>query len=104
MEHKLLINREVFTTDDTDFWVANANHPVRVAESRTGGVNISTVFIGVGGALFETMIFGGTRDGSQWRANTYDEAEATHASILKAERAAHRARKRAEKQQRCKLV
>lgn len=49
-------------------------------------VTVSTVFLGldrrfVGGGpplLFETMVFGGERDGAQWRYSTWDEAVAGH--------------------------
>lgn len=51
----------------------------------TNKVWISTVFLGLdhsfGGPvplLFETMTFGGPRDGEQWRAATWQEAEAWH--------------------------
>jgi hypothetical protein len=53
-------------------------------------VSVSTVFLGVnhrfipGQAplVFETMVFGGTMDNSQWRYSTWEEAEAGHERVL----------------------
>lgn len=51
--------------------------------------HVSTVFIGLDHSfgdgdpvLFETMIFGGALDESQWRYCTYDEAERGHAEAV----------------------
>lgn len=51
----------------------------------TESVMVSTVFLGVDHRfgdgpplLFETMIFGGERDGDTWRCSTWAEAEAFH--------------------------
>jgi hypothetical protein len=60
--------------------------PHHVADDEIHGVRISTIFLGLDHnvlgptpILFETMIFGGERDGEQWRYSTWDEAEAGHA-------------------------
>jgi hypothetical protein len=61
--------------------------PVRalLRETVREGVDVSTVFLGIDHQygdgpplLWETMIFGGPRDGDQWRYPTYDEAMAGH--------------------------
>lgn len=56
-----------------------------VAKTQVGDAEVSTVFLGIdhsygGGAplLFETMIFGGERDGYQKRYSTWGEAEIGH--------------------------
>jgi hypothetical protein len=54
-------------------------------------VEISTVFLGLdhnfsgdgNPVLFETMIFGGERDGEMYRYHTYDEAMTDHQAIIK---------------------
>jgi len=56
----------------------------------TGGVTVSTVFLGVdcgwdmemGPMLFETMVFGGALDEEQERYRTWDEAEAGHKRMV----------------------
>jgi hypothetical protein len=58
----------------------------RVALSKFGDVEVSTVFLGIDHnfwdvgppLLFETMIFGGPLDQEQWRYSTWEEAEAGH--------------------------
>lgn len=62
----------------------------RVAAETVGDALVSTVFLGLNHQwrpnqpplLFETMIFGGARDGHQGRYSTYDEAAAGHAAIV----------------------
>ena len=61
----------------------------KVGSDTIDGVQISTVFLGVdhnfGGGkplLFETMIFGGERDGEQYRYSTWEEAEKSHKKIV----------------------
>ena len=61
----------------------------RVAEDSIDGARISTVFLGIDHnfgegepLLFETMIFGGKRDGEQWRWHTWEEAERKHREIV----------------------
>lgn len=60
-----------------------------VAQTEIGDVRVSTVFLGLdhafGGGrplLFETMIFGGSEDGYCERYETWDEAEAGHATAV----------------------
>lgn len=57
----------------------------RVAETKKGGITVSTVFLGLDHnwgsgppLLFETMIFGGQYDQEQWRYSTWEEAEEGH--------------------------
>lgn len=64
-------------------WYETANRTV--AYSEIGSVEISTVFLGINHAfggdlpiLFETMIFGGKKDGYQERYRTWEEAEDGH--------------------------
>lgn len=61
----------------------------RVKRTKVGDSDVSTVFLGLDhqfgrGAplLFETMIFGGARDGDQFRYSTWDEAEDGHAKVV----------------------
>jgi hypothetical protein len=56
---------------------------------------VSTVFLGLDHSfgngepvLFETMIFGGSMDGEQWRYRTYAEAERGHVEAVTAARIA----------------
>lgn len=59
-----------------------------VAFDMIGDVEVSTIFLGMDHRhlgegppiLFETMVFGGARDGDQRRYCTWDEAEAGHAA------------------------
>ena len=63
----------------------------RVRTSVQSDVRVSTVFLGVdhrvGDAgpplLFETMIFGGNRDGLQLRCSTWDEAVLQHQKAMR---------------------
>ena len=56
-----------------------------------GECSVSTVFLGLNHAfgdneipiLFETMIFGGEHDQSQWRCSCYKDAEIQHQNALK---------------------
>lgn len=56
-----------------------------VRESFIGDVRVSTVFLGLDHQygdgppiLFETMIFNGPLDASEWRYSTWEEAEVGH--------------------------
>jgi hypothetical protein len=63
-----------------------------VAQYEADGVQISTVFLGLDHnyrrgpetrpVLFETMVFGGRLDQSQWRCCTWDEAERQHLIVI----------------------
>ena len=62
---------------------------MRVKYSAIGAVEVSTVSLefdhqyGDGPPLlFETMVFGGPMDGSQWRYATLEEAEKGHCAIM----------------------
>lgn len=63
----------------------------RVALTEKGGVQVSTVFLGLNHAwraseppmIFETMIFGGEHDQDQDRCSTWEEAEAMHKRMCK---------------------
>src|SRR3990167_4608613 len=63
---------------------------IRIDQDRIGDILISTVFLGLDHnfgegkpLLFETMIFGGEKDGEQERWHTWDEAEQGHKKIVK---------------------
>lgn len=74
---------------DTESWGKFFSSKTRVvAQTRIGRAKISTVFLAIDHGfgmglpiLFETMVFGGTLDGSQDRCTTYDEAESLHKRI-----------------------
>jgi hypothetical protein len=61
---------------------------VRVGYTMVGDVEVSTVFIGVASPrhnpprLFETMVFGGKLDRTQFRYVTWDEAEEGHRATI----------------------
>ena len=67
-------------------WMGTAN--TQVAETKVGGLRVSTVFLGLDHnysgtgdpILFETMIFGDDADSYQTRCSTWDEAERMHAA------------------------
>lgn len=73
------------------FW---GGHDRRVAYTEvTSQVHVSTVFLGIDHRhfgdgpplLFETMIFGGSFDQSQWRYSSWDDAKTGHkAAVTKA--------------------
>jgi hypothetical protein len=76
------------------FWFQETFESRIVAKDIIGGVEISTVFIGLDMSifsqtpeLFETMIFGGEREGECHRYGTWDEAEVGHACIVEEIRA-----------------
>ena len=61
----------------------------RVALTELDGVEVSTVFLGINHnwgegvpILWETMIFGGAEDQSQWRYTSHAEALAGHAAAV----------------------
>lgn len=62
----------------------------RIALDEIDGHRISTVYLGINHAwgdgpplIFETMIFGGAFEDSQWRYSTEAEALAGHAAAVK---------------------
>lgn len=69
-------------------WFASADRTLR--RDQVGDAEVSTVFLGINHqwkdgeppVLFETMIFGGPRDGYQNRYSTWEEAEQGHLSAL----------------------
>jgi len=70
-------------------WFQDAERSVK-RTTISDDVLVSTVFLGIDHQfedgpplLFETMIFGGDRDGDMWRYATWDEAEAGHDEAVK---------------------
>ena len=58
---------------------------VALTEYEDGKIRVSTVFLGIDHRfgtgppiLFETMVFGGSSDGMQWRYSTWEKAEDMH--------------------------
>jgi hypothetical protein len=95
--HYVLKGREPVRVDFFEFLrlaVERDGLTVHLLGDDVGEASVSTIFLGmdVGLAarplLFETMIFGGALDRSQWRYATYDEAEAGHAAAVQAVKAA----------------
>ena len=92
-ERYILVNGEPQACEDLLTWARwfeSATEERIVAQEHIGDVRISTVFLGMdhsGGQgeplLFETMVFGGTHDGSQRRYSTRDAAIKGHAQALR---------------------
>lgn len=69
-------------------WMGTHNR--HLAQNRVGKIRVSTVFLGLDHdytrqgppVLWETMIFGGNFDDSQWRWHTRQEALAGHERAL----------------------
>ena len=86
--HYILDGKDPIEEDDVLTWARWFETADRIVEQTAlgRGVRVSTIFLGldhrfVGGGpplLFETMIFGGERDGAQWRYATWDEAIMGH--------------------------
>lgn len=94
----LLVAGEVIGTADVHFWEEHVQQRFalwhesgvdmwRVGYTELGDVTVSTVFLGMDFGfwdgpprVFETMIFGGDHDGTQWRYSTWAEAERGHAA------------------------
>jgi len=92
--HNVVIEKDLMTWAR---WFETANRTVKKTQV-VDGVDVSTVFLGLDHGdlsshelgqpihipiLFETMIFGGARDGEINRYSTWDEAVAGHDEILK---------------------
>lgn len=64
---------------------------LHVADERVRDWRVSTVFLGIDmrpigdgpPILWETMIFGGTLDGEQWRYSSREQAERGHQAIVR---------------------
>lgn len=73
-----------------ELWRLQSPDERRVARTDVGAAEISTVFLGIDHRfgeegpplLFETMIFGGELDESQWRCSTWDEAVRQHEHVV----------------------
>jgi len=73
-----------------DFAVLSKYMGLSVGRAKHNGEELSTVFLAMEHGsdelgrpiLFETMVFGGPRDGLQQRYCTWEEAEAGHESML----------------------
>jgi len=61
-------------------WYDSADHQVRYDE--VGDVRVSTIFLGIRGVIFETMVFGGPYDMRVAHSDTWDEAEKAHELAL----------------------
>ena len=77
------------------WWIETAER--RVAENRVGTYRVSTVFLGLNHnwlpagkpILFETMVFGpGSLNGETVRYETWEQAKAGHAKMVKRVKAA----------------
>jgi hypothetical protein len=75
-------------------WLDNNNKTLGYTEI-TSACMVSTVFLGLDHGwrdgppiLFETMIFGGPLDESQWRYSSYDDAMVGHTMAVKKARTA----------------
>lgn len=89
----ILKGKEIIPVDDLIEWAKWYENPVKrvLDQTEVGKSFVSTVFLGFNHSfshegppvLFETMIFGGSKDQEQWRYETYDEAMAGHAKIVK---------------------
>ena len=88
----ILVNGEVQPTDMFTWsgWFERGTAAQRrVAFDKIGDVEVSTVFLGLdhsfGGGppmIFETLIFGGERDGEMWRYSTMKQAKEGHAEVV----------------------
>jgi hypothetical protein len=82
--------------DDPVEWASFTDADRRVAQASVGDAWVSTVFLGIdhgfgfndAPVLWETMIFGGSRDQEQHRYTSQAEALAGHARLVRELRAA----------------
>ncbi len=87
----ILAGRKVVPADLNTWarWFEQGPGVRRVGDDTINGVRISTVFLGIDHSwrtdgpplLFETMVFGGVLHEACERCETYDQAEAQHASM-----------------------
>lgn len=86
-EHYILKGHKVVPCEDINEWgkwFATADR--KVAQTKIGDIEISTVFLGLNHnylnrdspLVFETIAFGGPRDGEMERYSTWEEAEMGH--------------------------
>lgn len=86
----ILVGKRVVLCHDLHEWgMWMQNNKRHVANTHLGGVQVSTVFLGMDHSFdatkrewFETMIFGGAHDQECWRYATWEEAEAGHKRAL----------------------
>ncbi len=57
--------------------------PKQVGFTQEGPVNVSTIFLGYAGILFETLVSGGKYDDQQRHCSTYNEAMDQHREMVK---------------------
>lgn len=62
-------------------WAYGQDRTVKKTEL-PGGVMVSTMFLGLFGQMFETMIFGGEHDMYQRQYSTWEEAEKGHQEAI----------------------
>lgn len=89
--YKLLKDRRIVEEPNIvawAMWFKSANRIVKQTQVAPN-VEVSTVFLGLDHQfgdgpplLFETMIFGGNRDGDQWRYSTYTQAAKGHKAVV----------------------
>ena len=79
----------VSETGEWGQWFENADNRRVAFDTVAGGVQVSTVFIGLDHnfgdgppLLFETLVTGGALDGEMERYSTWDEAERGHQAML----------------------
>ena len=92
MDMYVLKGKEAVRCDDWILWGAAFDSPNRiVARDKAGEVEVSTVFLGLDHGfgdevlLFETIVFGGEKDGDVRRYATWNEAKKGHAEALATE-------------------
>lgn len=87
--HFILINRKPVAVDFHTWAIWFASDERQIAETKTCGARVSTIFIGVNLSdyplpinCFETMVFGGDFDLHQKRCSNYQEAKNQHWQIV----------------------
>lgn len=88
----ILIDRVPVAANDVEWvmWRYNNREQCVVKQTQTDhGVFVSTVFMGLDHnfgdhdpLLFETMIFGGPKNGNCYRCSTWEQAERIHDEVL----------------------